>query len=71
MSPVVTASSETGNDTFSVFDWPAASWTLAQPTSRCGGATSTLTGWWTYTGTTAVPALDPVFVTVKIAVALP
>src|SRR5215208_1236249 len=71
MSPVVTASCETGNDTCTVRDSPAASSTLAQPTSRRGGTTSVLTGWLTYTGTTVAPARVPVLATVNVAVALP
>jgi hypothetical protein len=47
MSPVVTASSEAGNVTSTVLDWPGSSVTLAQPTSRRGGTTSVLTGWLT------------------------
>ena len=44
MSPTVTASRETGNETCTVGDAPAASSILAQPTSRCGGASTVLTG---------------------------
>jgi hypothetical protein len=41
------------------------------PTSRLGGASTSLTGWCTYTGTTVVPARLPVFATVKVAVTVP
>ena len=56
MSPCVSASAETGNVTCTVFDWPASSVTRVKPTSRCGGTTTPLTGWATYTGTMSVPA---------------
>ena len=42
-----------------------------KPTNRCGGTTTVLTGWATYTGTMSVPLRDPVLVTVKVAVAVP
>ena len=71
MSPTVTASRETGNETCTVWDSPAASSILVQPTSRCGGASTVLTGWCTYTGTTVVPARVPVFETVNVAVSVP
>src|SRR4029453_17656383 len=71
MSPGVTARSETGNVTWTTRDSPAARFTRANPTSRLGGAITSLTGWWTYTGTPVAPALLPVFATVKVAVTLP
>src|SRR5512132_1570608 len=37
MSAGVTASRETGNETWTDFDWPGSRATLANPTSRCGG----------------------------------
>src|SRR5262245_3733905 len=71
MSPGVTASRETGNETCTTVDWPGSRVTRAKVTSRCGGTTTALTGWCTYTGTMSVPARLPVFVTVKLAVAVP
>ena len=52
-------------------DWPASSVTRVKPTSRCGGTTTLLTGWATYTGTMSVPLANPVLVTVKVAVTVP
>jgi hypothetical protein len=40
----VTASRETGNETRTDLDWPASRPTLANPTSRWGGTTTSLTG---------------------------
>jgi hypothetical protein len=71
MSPGVTASSETGNETFTAFDCPASRLTLAKPTSLWGGTTTALTGWWTYTGTMSVPARLPVFDTVNVVFTVP
>src|SRR6266536_1527597 len=71
MSPGVTASSETGNETSTVCDWPGLSVTLAKPTSRLGGTRTSPTGRRTYTGTTAAPARAPLFITVNVAVASP
>src|SRR6188472_3790612 len=71
MSPIVSASLDTGNETVTVFDCPASSITRVKPTSRCGGTTTLLTGWATYTGTIAVPLREPVFVTVKVAFTVP
>src|SRR5690348_14560591 len=68
MSPGVTASSDTGNVTCTVCDWPGSSVILDQPTSRLGGTRTSLTGWLTYTGTTSAPARAPVFVTSNVAV---
>jgi hypothetical protein len=70
MSPGVTASLETGNETWTVCDAPAASSTLAKPTSRCGGATTSLVGWCTYTGTTSAPARLPVLASVNVTLTL-
>src|ERR1700716_2456069 len=71
MSPGVTASSDTGNDTCTVCDCPWFSGTRAKPTRRRGGTTTGLTGWCTYTGTTAVPCRSPVLATVNVAVTGP
>src|SRR5207245_1876117 len=71
MSPCVTASAEAGKATCTVLVCPGFSVTRANPTSRWGGTTTTLTGWCTYTGTTSVPATLPVLDTVNVAVALP
>src|SRR5690349_9343350 len=65
-SPGVTASSLTGNDRCSVLAWPGSRLTRAKVTSRCGGTTTSLTGWCTYTGTTSVPERLPVLVTVTV-----
>src|SRR6187397_832117 len=70
MSPGVTASSDTGNDTCAVFDWAGSSVTRANPTSRLDGTRMSLTGRLTYTGTTAAPERPPVFVTLNVAVTL-
>ena len=45
MSPCVSASLDTGNETVTVWDCPAPSVTRVKPTSRCGGTTTLLTGW--------------------------
>ena len=71
MSPGVTASAEAGKATCTVFVCPGFSATRANPTSRWGGTTTTLTGWCTYTGTTSVPATLPVLDTVNVAVSVP
>src|SRR3954447_10450752 len=71
MSPCVSASVETGNRTSTVLDWPASSATRVNPTNRCGGTTTLLTGWATYTGTMSTPPRVPLLVTVKVAVAVP
>src|SRR6266487_2136011 len=71
MSPGVTASLETGNETCTVCDAPASRVTLAKPTSRRGGATTSLTGCCTYTGTTVVPARLPVLATVNATTTVP
>ena len=71
MSPCVTASSATGNETCMVFDCPGVRSTRVKPTSLLGGAITALTGWCTYTGTMFVPARLPVLVTVNVAVTVP
>src|SRR6266545_2221889 len=71
MSPGVTASDDTGNETWTVCDWPGSSVTRAKPPSRCGGTSTGLTGWRTRTGTTATPCRLPVLVTVNVAVTVP
>src|SRR5262249_59732628 len=71
MSPGVTASCETRKATFTVLVCPGASVTRVNPTSRWFGTTTALTGWWTYTGTTSVPATLPVLDTVNLAVTVP
>src|SRR5581483_4498228 len=64
ISPGVTASTDTGNDRCTTVDCPLLSVTRVNAASRCGGTTTSLTGWCTYTGTTSVPARPPVLVTV-------
>src|SRR5215469_831630 len=71
MSPGVTASTETGKETLTVFDWPGFRVTRVNPASRWFGTVTRLTGWWTNTGTMSVPATLPVFCTVKVAVTVP
>src|SRR4029453_16136870 len=71
MSPFVTASSETANETWTTRDAPATSSSRANPTRRRGGATPSLTGWCTYTGTTVAPERLPVFATVKVTSTVP
>src|SRR5207302_3619755 len=66
MSPGVTASVETWNDRCTTFDCPGLSATRVNATSRCGGTTTSLTGCATYTGTTWVPAREPVLDTVTV-----
>src|SRR2546423_1686972 len=65
-SPGVTASTDTGNESFTVVDRPGSRLTRANATNRCGGTTTSDTGWCTYTGTTSVPARGPVLVTVNV-----
>ena len=43
MSPIVSASLDTENETVTVLDCPAASVTRVKPTNRCGGTTTLLT----------------------------
>src|SRR5262249_1477239 len=71
MSPGVTASCETRKATFTVLVCPGASVTRVNPTSRWFGTTTALTGWWTYTGTTSVPATLPVLDTMNLAGTVP
>src|SRR4051794_41322538 len=65
-SPGVTASWLTGNDKCTVLAWPGSRLTRAKVTNRCGGTTTSLTGWGTYTRTTTVPGRLPVFGTVAV-----
>src|SRR3954449_3211248 len=71
MSPCVSASVDAEKVTCTVLDWPGCSVTRLNPTSRCGGTMTLLTGWATYTGTMSVPLCGPVLLTVNVAVALP
>ena len=57
--------------TCTVLDCPGSSVTRVKPASRWFGTSTTLTGWWTYTGTMSVPARLPVFDTVNLAVTVP
>src|SRR5258708_2805664 len=62
------AGAEAGKATCTFFPCPGFSAPRATPPSRWGGTPPRLTGWWTYTGTTSVPATLPVLDTVNAAV---